>query len=48
MGRYGMWLFGDVDHEIIVEIARAHDLSVEEVEDAYRKMLDDLKKEVSD
>jgi hypothetical protein len=45
MGVMGLFWFGEKDKLIIEEIAKAHKLDVKEVELAYKKMVESLKKE---
>ena len=45
MASMGLLWFGEKDKLIIEEIAKAHKLDVKEVEVAYKKMVEDLKKE---
>lgn len=45
MGAMGFLWFGEKDKLIIEEIAKAHKLDVKEVELAYKKMVESLKKE---
>lgn len=45
MGAMGLFWFGEKDKLIIEEIAKAHKLDVKEVEAAYKKMIESLKKE---
>ena len=45
MGAIGFLWFGEKDKLIIEEIAKVHKLDVKEVEVAYKKMVEELKKE---
>ena len=45
MGLFFGLFFGDDDHEICKDIAKLHDLPIEEVEEAYKNMLKELKGE---
>lgn len=45
MGAMGLFWFGEKDKVLIEEIAKAHKLDVKEVEVAYKKMVEELKKE---
>ena len=45
MGAMGLFWFGEKDKLIIEEIAKAYKLDVKEVEMAYKKMIESLKKE---
>lgn len=45
MGSWGFLWFGEKDKVLIEEIAKLHKLDVAEVEVAYKKMVDTLKKE---
>ena len=45
MGAMGLFWFGEKDKLIIEEIAKSHKLDVKEVEAAYKKMIESLKKE---
>jgi hypothetical protein len=45
MASMGFLWFGEKDKLIIEEIAKTHKLDVKEVEVAYKKMVEELKKE---
>ena len=45
MASMGLLWFGEKDKLIIEEIAKQHYLDVKEVEVAYKKMVEELKKE---
>ena len=45
MGAFGVLWFGEKDKVLIEEIAKLHKLDVAEVEKAYKKFIDELKKE---
>lgn len=45
MGSWGVLWLGEKDKVLIEEIAKLHKLDVAEVEVAYKKMVDTLKKE---
>lgn len=46
MGMMGFFLFGEQDSVLVSEIAKLHKVSVEVVEEHYRKMLEAIRKDV--
>ena len=47
MGWVGVWFFGEKDAVLVDEIAKAHKVDKEIVEKHYKKMLENIKDEVS-
>ena len=47
MGASWIWFFGEKDKVLIKEIAKEHKLDVEVVEKHYKKMLEEIKNELS-
>ena len=47
MGWFGLYLFGEQDAVLVDEIAKAHKVDKEIVEKHYKKMLENIKDEVS-
>ena len=47
MGWMGVWLFGKKDAILVDEIAKEHKVDKEIVEKHYKKMLENIKDEVS-
>lgn len=46
MGLWSGFLFGEQDSVLVSEIAKLHKVSVDVVEEHYRKMLEAIKKDV--
>lgn len=46
MGAFGFLFFGEKDKVLVEEIAKAHKVDVEVVEKHYKKMLEEIKKDV--
>ena len=47
MGWFGVYLFGEKDAVLVDEIAKIHKVDKEIVEKHYKKMLENIKDEVS-
>lgn len=45
MGMWGVFFFGELDKEIVKDIAKEHKLPVDKVEKAYKEMLEKLEAE---